>query len=60
MEIKNATERFLAHLHPSHLANTILTSILTPLFINCSEFILKENCLPSDSHTKTVVCIVLS
>ena len=32
----------------------LLPSILTLLFINCSEFIFSGNYLPSDSHTNTV------
>ena len=32
----------------------LFPSILTLLFINCSEFIFEVNCLPSDSHTNTV------
>ena len=32
----------------------LLASISTPLLINCLEFILKGNYLPSDSHTNTV------
>ena len=53
-KIKNATEGFLAQLHPSNLVNKIfLPGIFALLFIYFSEFIIKESYLPWDFYTNT-------